>query len=133
MLCLTRLKVKTCLNIIVLIFDVCHRIYLIVIYTDKLSHSRLFEDFLIITNIGSNSFVKSSTSRTEDRFHPCQKTSSSFLQIYISRFSISTDHPCSSLYQQKSCANIWLHRREILNKSKPNGVNIVGSGFTVFI
>lgn len=123
MLCLTRLKVKTCLNIIVLIFDVCHRIYLIVI----------FEDFLIITNIGSNSFVKSSTSRTEDIFHPCQKTSSSFLQIYISRFSISTDHPCSSLYQQKSCANIWLHRREILNKSKPNGVNIVGSGFTVFI
>lgn len=46
---------------------------------------------------------------------------------------MSTDHPCSSLYQQKSCANIWLHRREILNKSKPNGVNIVGSGFTVFI
>lgn len=36
----------------------------------KLSHLRLFEDFLIIiTNISSNLFVKSSMSRAEDIFH----------------------------------------------------------------
>lgn len=95
----------------------------------KLSHLRLFEDFLIIiTNISSNLFVKSSTSRAEDIFHHVR-----ILQVHFSNFSISTNHPSSSLCQQKACANIWPHRREILNKSKLNGVNIAGSGFTVFI